>query len=248
MRQLKTCGPALVLVFVVGPVYWLTFLRRQQGARQAGPVRFLTGSYRAGFYWWEAGRLCKTMLVASVVTASPTSYCPLQQLMLCLLITVVFGFWHCQSSPYKYFVLNTAEACALLTLSVGMVLSGLLAGGTWELTPAYRSGVVIGIAAVLTLYILGLAALWLKIKFFWSEEADEAPPAETSGDDGQRDAPRARSSSALVSASLRRCRATGPTADSEWRPCLPGGVTILRRVPVRTRGPDPAPQHVCAGA
>ncbi|CAK0822611.1 unnamed protein product, partial [Prorocentrum cordatum] len=78
LRHLAACGPALALAFAAGPGYWRALLRRQQGAPRAGPVRFLTGSYRAGFHWWEAGRLSKTMLIACFVTASPTSYCPLQ--------------------------------------------------------------------------------------------------------------------------------------------------------------------------
>ncbi|CAK0791684.1 unnamed protein product [Prorocentrum cordatum] len=123
-RYLATCGPALAFAFAAGPAYWMTLLRRWQGAQQGGPLRFLTGSYRAGFHWWESGRLSKTMLIACVVTASPKSYCPLQQLQLCLLVTVAYGFWHCFNRPYKHLVLNVAEAGSLFTLSVGMVLSG----------------------------------------------------------------------------------------------------------------------------
>ena len=146
--------------------------------RQVGPVRFLTASYRAGFHWWESGRLGKTMLIACLVTASPTSYCPLQQLVLCLIVTGAFGFWHCYNLPYKYSVLNIAEAGSLLTLFVGMALSGLLAGAAWSLTPGFRSGVVVSIAALLALYFLVLACLWVHAKFFLSGCASEEAPAE----------------------------------------------------------------------
>jgi hypothetical protein len=184
---LMTCGPVLVLAVVAGPVWWLSLLRREQSAQLAGPVRFLTGSYRDGFHWWEAGRLCKTMLIASVVTASPVSYCPLQQLMLCLIITVAYGFWHCSTFPYKNLVVNVAEAGSLLILSSTMGLSGLLAGANWPLTPSFRSKVVIGILMTLVLYFFALVGLWVRFKFFWVEDTGEELVVADSRDDGRRD-------------------------------------------------------------
>ncbi|CAK0905578.1 unnamed protein product [Prorocentrum cordatum] len=177
-QLLWMCGLGSVCAVVAGPVYWLTLLRHQKWARHAGPTRFLAGSYRHGFKWWEAVRLGKTMLIASVVTASPTSYCPLQQLMLCLLITGAFSLWHCSSSPYKYPVLNAAEAGSLSTLSVGMLLSGLLAGGRWPLTPSLQSSIIIGIASMLICYCFALVVLWVRVKFFWAEDTGEELPAE----------------------------------------------------------------------
>ncbi|CAK0893607.1 unnamed protein product [Prorocentrum cordatum] len=179
-QYLKTCCPVLLLAFADGPAYWLTVVRGQPGAQQAGPMKFLTGSYRAGFRWWEAGRLSKSMIIASIVTASPTSYCPLQQLMLCLFVTVAFGFWHCFNTPYQHPWLNAAEAGSLLTLSGGMVLSGLLAGGGWTLTPSFASNIVIAIAGMLIFCSVGLAGLWAQFKFFWTEDSGEELLAEDS--------------------------------------------------------------------
>jgi len=177
-QHLGTCGLALLFTAAVGPAYWLALLGRRRGAQQAGPVRFLAGSYRSGFEWWEAGRLGKTMLIASVVTASPSSYCPLQQLMVCLLITVAFNLWHCSSRPYKYWVLNVVEAGSLFTLSVGMVFSGLLAGARWPLTLGFQSNIIAGIASLLILYFMALVGLWVNVKFFWTDDANEESLAE----------------------------------------------------------------------
>ncbi|CAK0849685.1 unnamed protein product, partial [Prorocentrum cordatum] len=102
------CGPALVVARAARPVSWLTMLRRQRGAEPPGPMRFLTGSYQAGFHWWRSGRLGKIMLIACFVTLSPTSYCPLQQLQLSLLVAAVFGLWHWYVLPYTRPVLSAA--------------------------------------------------------------------------------------------------------------------------------------------
>ncbi|CAK0879366.1 unnamed protein product [Prorocentrum cordatum] len=174
-----TCGAVLVFSYTAGPAYWLTLLHRQQRVRQAGPVKFLTGSYRDGYHWWEVGRLIsKTMLIASIVTASPTSYCPLQQLMLCLIVTFAYCTWHCFNCPYTDFALNAVEAGALLTLGVTMGLSGLLAGAKWPLTPGFRNCIVNGIFIALILYFSVLVGVWVKVKFFWHHDANEQVLAE----------------------------------------------------------------------
>jgi HEAT repeat protein len=179
-RFLGTCGPALVFAFVAGPVYWLTLLRRQQGMQRAGPLKFLTGSYRCGFTWWEAGRLIKTMMISSIVALSPTGYCALQQLMLCLVITLAFTAWHCFHCPCEYLLINAVEAGSLLTLSLGMVLLGLLAGAKWTLTPSGKIEVLGTVAALVIVYFFVLVVAWVKVTFFWTDDSGDEPVA---GDD-----------------------------------------------------------------
>jgi len=94
---------------------------------------------------------------------------------------------HCCNFPYRHLVLNAAEAGSLFTLSVGMVLSGLLAGGGWSLTPGFRSSLMVGIAALLILYFLGLVGLWVKVKFFWADDGSEEAFAEDPCDDDHRE-------------------------------------------------------------
>jgi hypothetical protein len=164
-------GSVLAVAFLAGPAYWLTLLRREKDSSQAGPLRFLTGAYHDKYRWWESWRLTKTMLVASLVSSSPTSYCQLQQLMLVLFISTVFGFSHGVYQPYKIFVLNAAEAISLSVLCISMALLGMVAGDTWSLTPGFRKIIMIIIGALLAVNVVGLVVLWVKVKF-WNAYQD----------------------------------------------------------------------------
>ncbi|CAK0845711.1 unnamed protein product [Prorocentrum cordatum] len=108
---------------------------------------------------------------------------PLQQLHLCILFVGAFGFWHCYNVLYKHTVLNVAEVGSLFTRFVSMVLSGLLAGGAWSLTLGCKgSAVMSGFSS-----LRSCGSLWVRIKFFWGQDAAEKVLAEGPDCYGQRE-------------------------------------------------------------
>lgn len=138
---------------------------------QDNSLRFLNGSYKERYNYWEACRLSKTMALAAISAMSPSSYCPGQKLALALAVMGLFLLGHSACSPYRNRTLNRVELRALAVLALGMVAAVWLAAESWSKTPELERAVLLGTAFVLFVTEISLIGYFLYAKFLREEEA-----------------------------------------------------------------------------
>jgi len=187
LTTMLTISPALLGSVLVGPCLWTRILRksaaRSQHASVAGgsgdkrqldshdsSLAFLTGCYKEQFRLWEVCRLSKSMLLASISTMSPATYCPGQRLALALVVVGSFLLAHCVCAPYSVDVVNRLEMMALAVLALAMVAAVFLTGESWSKTEEMEAVVLFGTAGMLFVALGVLVGFFLYAKFFRAEE------------------------------------------------------------------------------
>jgi len=138
---------------------------KKRGRHGGHFLGFLTASYHPTHRAWEANRLTKNMAMATIVTASPVTYCSGQLLTIAICIMFFYTVYHVRTHPYKLNVLNYIETASLMVLTTSMALSDLIVSPPWYITTSFGRALVYVVFTLLLTNVLFLMAVWAWAKF-----------------------------------------------------------------------------------
>ena len=154
---------ASILGIVLGPVYWVTVIKKSvQWKDRKEVLGFLTSGYKEDVSWWEATVLIRKCVVAVATTLFTVSYAPMLYLSSLLLVVGVSLAGHAYVLPYKDNLLNKVEFGTLLAAFVAVFCTFILKleSFDWSVDHTVTVPAAVVLMFVLTLPSLGLMGLY----------------------------------------------------------------------------------------
>merc|ERR1740121_186959 len=112
----------------------------------------------------------KNMAMATIVAASPVTYCSGQLLTISVCIMFFYTVYHVSTRPYKLNVLNYIETTSLMVLTASMALSGLIVSPAWYITESFGRALVYVVFALLLANVFFLMAVLAWAKFMLTDD------------------------------------------------------------------------------